>query len=242
MISIGHCIAARCKNLRRYFISCVLIIFTTYSGACAEEFMGIKFSWGMKELKGEFPGAKFVDLKPAWAKKDQRLIEMQGNGFEGSIIILFEHYTFQKCKSLQNKLFGETDGEIIESACAHLKKSTFERDAMIGWVRWIPSRGLPLQSFFEKYGEADTTEFTQDMEKTYIWKHRGVTAFVDGESDAVSRLEYKPSISEKFHCDDDEIIPGEHRNCIVFKQIDDALTKKERQNLLMSLQNNREGE
>lgn len=159
----------------------------------AEIYMGIRPFDTLGDIKKLFPGATLEDLKPAWAKPADRLVNISGSGISGDITVLF----FDPRPGDLDFLKNYPNSVIHESVTKDSQKT--DDDALeVTWVRWSPDvPGIPVARLISKYGPAFEKGYSDSNFAPYrLWKSAGVEAFLDDSEKTVTRVDFTFTIEE----------------------------------------------
>ena len=155
---------------------------------CAETYKDIGPLDSLAELKAKFPGASFIDQKPAWAQQNQKLYAIKGDGMAGSIVVLFSDNN-DVVENAQRR-YAESQGVAPEP----FKRS--EESLVVEWVRWVPSEAIPLARVIAKYGQPEKSGFSdEDLQPYKSWIKRGLVVYLSDDSKYATRFDY--SFTEK---------------------------------------------
>jgi hypothetical protein len=157
--------------------------------ALAEGFMGIGPKSRLQDIRSLFPNARITDLKAAWLKPHQRLIDISGSGIDGQLAVKLEHEV-EGTRLLAKELairqargtLEDWQGRVLEGLPARLER--LEASPPVDpWeakdIRWQPPNPVPLQAASRRYGapESDTTD--EQFRRVVEWSKRGVTGYVN---------------------------------------------------------------
>lgn len=171
--------------LSRAFILCVLVI-ATVSGASAEIYRGIGPLDTLGSVKAKLPSATYERLKPAWARPEDALYAVSGEGISGTIII-----KFNDSRPLFRQLLATATKAEDKKMFEGLAKETDEEAFSVEWVRWMPDSPIPLQRFISKYGEPEQRGFSdEDMQPYRLWKTKGIAAYLSDSESFVLRVDF----------------------------------------------------
>lgn len=173
----------RSKKLRAAFTLVFLCIARVVSG---EVYQGIGPLDTLADVKKRFPNAKYEHLQPAWAQEADVMYSVSGSGLSGTIII-----KFHDPRPTYSRMLGEHP-EAETAAMLTTLAGQAEADALnVEWVRWVPSRPIPLSRFVLKYGKPQKAGFSdEDLQPYKSWTTRGLMAFISDNGQVVERVDY----------------------------------------------------
>lgn len=148
-----------------------------------------------------FPGAEFKKLNPAWAKEDDAMYSVTGEGIEGKIIIMF-HDTRPLNRDYMNQ---ETD-DTMRRVFKEYSEQSDDDSLLVSWVRWVPDEPFPVERLIAKYGKPETSGFSSVDFKPYnLWKTKGIYAHLSVDGKNVVMITYNPTEKELKKADDTRV-------------------------------------
>lgn len=187
-----------------------LIVVAVLAGAWttflrAEGFLGIGPKTRLQDLRGQFPNARFTDLRPAWLKPHQRLIDIAGPGIDGELAVKLEHEV-EGTRLLAKELATRQVRGTLEYWQGFLLHDMPERIERLEaspptdpWevkdIRWQPVTPVSLKAASRRYGapESDTTD--EQFRRVIEWKKRGITGYANAE-DQVTLLVFSFTVRD----------------------------------------------
>ena len=172
-------------------LSCLLVL------GCAslrgEVYMGINYSDSLGQVRKLFPTAKITNAKPAWAKPEDALYSISGEGIAGTIVVKFND-TRPLFKMLADTSVPGTNREKYEKLA-----SQSDDDALtVQWVRWAPDTAIPLKRLVEKYGPWDKKEIhIQSYQSQRTWTKRKISAHIADDDKSVQMIDFDFTPDEK---------------------------------------------
>lgn len=144
----------------------------------------------LQDIRTLFPNARITDLKPAWLKPHQRLIDIAGSGIDGQLTVKLEHEV-EGTRLLAKELAIRQARGTLESWQAWLLEGLPARVERLEatppadpWevkdIRWQPPTAVPLQAASRRYGTPDSDTTDEQFRRVVEWSKRGVTGYVNG--------------------------------------------------------------
>lgn len=202
--------------MKQFFAFLVAVAATVWpSPAPADGFLGIGPKSRLQDIRTLFPNARITDLKAAWLKPHQRLIDISGNGINGQLAVKLEHEVENNrllAKELALRKSRGTleswQGWMLEGLPALIERLEANPPAdpwEVKDIRWQPPTPVPLQTASRRYGapESDTTD--EQFRRVVEWTNRGVTGYVNGEDQVELFVFYFTFLD--YACADPEIAP-----------------------------------
>ena len=173
--------------------------------ACAEEFLGIGPKSRLQDLRAQFPNARFGELKPAWLKPHQRLIDVAGVGIDGELAVKLEHEV-EGTRLLAKEVAIRQARGVLEESQSFLLEGMPERLERLErsppadpWevkeIRWQPPNPIPIKAASQRYGVPDSDKTDEQFRRVVEWEKRGVTGYVNNE-DQVTLFIYSFTIRD----------------------------------------------
>lgn len=136
-------------------------------GVDAEILHGVQPLSEFGEIKESFPNGRFQRVKAAWVKEEEAFYSMTGDGFPGTLYLLFDDerpFWREYLESLSADAPEDTASEVSEKTFTRnlvKEKATQseERALTIRWVRWVPAAPIPMERVKAKYGEPSKCDF-----------------------------------------------------------------------------------
>ncbi len=171
----------------------------------------------LKQVKLNYPNAKFEDAKPAWASEDDALFAMRGEGLAGTIVLKFsksDKYNSQKLaeyeasNSNDNLEKTKSDQLMIDYYKAELSLPLEER-LKLEWVRFVPTVEIPYERLVSRYGKAEKCDYDPSTFKPYCsWLSKGITVSLSDDKKMVETVEYSFTFEEMFPSPKEEAKPS----------------------------------
>lgn len=166
----------------RQFITLILMTGALAAPASAERYLEIRSTDTLADLKTRFPGANFVDRKPAWATAEERLFSVTGKGIAGEIIVKFRdprpYFEEQSRQDPEDEFYKE------------LASKPEDVSLRVMWVRWVPTNPIPLARLVSKYGSPTESGYSdEDLSPFRRWK-RGLYATLSDDEKMVLMIDY----------------------------------------------------
>lgn len=184
---------------------CIVLFLFLSNSSWAEIYKDFTVYISLKEVKKNYPNAKFENLKPAWAKDNELLVLLTGAGISGDIILKFSYSTEmdQIYRGMLEKL--EQSSEDKESEGYKSKYSTYQsllyrpddEKFTLDWLRWVPIKAIPIERLISRYGDNYKCGFSEEDFKPYCsWDSKGVYANTSDNKKHVFNIEYYPTVEE----------------------------------------------
>jgi hypothetical protein len=161
---------------RRIIVSLVVVALCASSSfALGEILHGVYPLETFGEIRAKYPNGAFKRVYAAWVKPSQAFYSMEGSGFPGKLMLLFdderpgskERYTTAKCEA--DVVRDDTQAFL----CVWYKASMERKDddaLSISWVRWVPETPIPIERYKAKYGEPTKIDYSSiDMKPYAYW-------------------------------------------------------------------------
>ncbi len=178
----------------------ILILFLLYTISAvdvrAEIYKNFTPYQTLKEIKQNYPNAKFEDLKAAWVKEDEYFLSLSGVGISGKIYLKMHTLDGFRKKALENieKNYPDKDSEDYKTnAKFWLEKLNMplEERIYLTWVRWIPADKIPFARVEGKYGKPTLCGFDDESFSPYCsWDEKGVMVFQTDDRKEVVFIQY----------------------------------------------------
>lgn len=160
----------------------------------AEIYRNIQPSSTLEELKKQFPGATFQEVKAAWTSKSEFLYEVKGPGLPGTMVVKMNDYSFYFQEYIKDKKPEDIDDWQRKMAITNDSSKSTE------WVRFIPDYPIPVERLISKYGLAEKTGYREDDFQPYkSWPSKGVHVTLSDDSKKVLQIDY--TFTQKERCD-----------------------------------------
>ena len=185
----------------RQLLVAVIALLVSATPSYADQYFGVFPGAAVSDVRNLFPNAEFEELKPAWLKPYQRLVQIRGEGIDGVIAFLFEDELSvakrESARLTEKKDRGERLSEeekyILRSYEETIGKYLSEPNTepwKVDDIRWQPNTPIALSKLITRYGKPDKEEIREDMQRVKIWKTRGITAFIE-DNDIVGLIVYR---------------------------------------------------
>lgn len=153
----------------RFFWSFALLFTTIQSNA--EILHGVRPMDTLGDVKLRYPNAKFEKINAAWVTEMQAFISMSGQGFPGTLRIVFLDPRPTARKDLLSICANES--AVPNTFCIGRKETAAKSDddaLSLNWVRWVPQQPIPIARYISKYGEPSRYDFDDaTMTPTARW-------------------------------------------------------------------------
>jgi len=185
--------------MKRFAIFAVcLLVCSIVAESSAEIYLGIPPFKALGDVKKMFPGAEFKKLNPAWAKEDDAMYSITGEGIEGKIIIMF-HDTRPLNRDYMNQ---ETD-DTMKRLFKEYSERSDDDSLLVTWVRWVPDEPFPVERLITKYGKPEKSDYSSvDFKPYYLWKTKGIYAHLSDDGEKVVMITYHPTEKELNEADE----------------------------------------
>jgi len=185
--------------MKRFTIFAVcLLVCSIIAESSAEIYLGIPPFKALGDVKKMFPGAEFKKLNPAWAKEDDAMYSVTGEGIEGKIIIMF-HDTRPLNRDYMNQ---ETD-DTMKRLFKEYSERSDDDSLLVTWVRWVPGEPFPVERLITKYGKPEKSDYSSvDFKPYYLWKTKGIYAHLSDDGEKVVMITYHPTEKELKEADE----------------------------------------
>ena len=171
----------------------------------------------LKQVKLNYPNAKFEDAKPAWASEDEALFTMTGEGLAGTIVLYFA-----KTDKLYNERIAEHESASLsdspEKVLTHQSLINYYKTKLsipledrltLRWVRFVPTAEIPYERLVSRYGKAEKCDYDPETFKPYCsWSTKGVTVSLNDNKKMVETVEYTFTSEEMFPAPKSEAKPS----------------------------------
>lgn len=138
------------------------------------------------EVKKLFPGAKYEEEKPAWAKEEDKLYSVTGEGIQGTIII-----KFHDPRPFYRKQISESNDNVLKEIFTPYANGSPDESLEVQWVRWIPDKPFPVERMINKYGKPDINDYSsEDFQPFKQWETQGIVATLSDDGKNVLNIEY----------------------------------------------------
>lgn len=160
--------------------------------------MGLSPNESFTSIKSKFPNARFVDVKAAWLKPDERLKQMSGEGIAGSIYLKMstnetsdrELLASLRSEIANNPNVNDSTRRLAEVYATSLALPLDDR-LTLDWLRWSAPSPVPMSRIQSKYGKADKCGFTEDSFIPFCeWTNKAIVAYGDEKMNYVTNLEF----------------------------------------------------
>ena len=161
----------------------------------------------LKQVRLNYPNAKFEDTKPAWASEDEALFTMTGEGLAGTIVLKFskpDKYNNEKIAEYEKDILSATQENVqtIQSIIENYKSKLalpLEEKLTLDWVRFVPTAEIPYERLVSRYGKAEKCDYDQNTFKPYCsWLSKGITVSLSDNKKMVDTVEYSFTFEEMF--------------------------------------------
>jgi hypothetical protein len=179
------------------FAACLLVC-SIVAVSSAEIYLGITPFKALGDVKNMFPGAEFKKLNPAWAKEDDAMYSVTGEGIAGKIIIMF-HDT----RPLNREYMNQETDDTMRRVFKEYSERSDDDSLLVSWVRWVPDEPFPVERLIAKYGKPERSDFSSVDFKPYNqWKTKGIYAHLSDDGENVVMITYNPTEKELKEADD----------------------------------------
>jgi hypothetical protein len=168
----------------------------------------------LKQVKLNYPNAKFEDAKPAWANEDEALYKMTGEGLTGTIVLKFNKFDkVQSARLAENeaKSLKDNSEELlwwINFDKTQLARPLEERFSL-DWVRFVPYEQIPYERLISRYGKPEKCDSRADDFMPYCsWDSKGVQIHLSDDKKLVLAIEYTFTTDEMFPAPKQEAKPS----------------------------------
>ena len=188
--------------MKGFTIFAVCLLFCSIvAESSAEIYLGITPFKALGDVKKMFPGAEFKKLNPAWAKEDDAMYSVTGEGIEGKIIIMF-HDT----RPLNRDYMKQETDDTMRRVFKEYSEQSDDDSLLVSWVRWVPDEPFPVERLIAKYGKPETSGFSSVDFKPYnLWKTKGIYAHLSDDGENVVMITYNPTEKELKKADDTRV-------------------------------------
>ena len=177
-------------------LSCIVV-----AESSAEIYLGITPFKTLGDVQNMFPGAEFTKLNPAWAKEDDAMYSVTGEGIEGKIIIMF-HDT----RPLNRDYMKQATDNTMKRFFKEYSERPDEDSLLVSWVRWVPDVAFPVERLITKYGKPEKSDISTVNFKPYkLWMSKGIYAHLSDDGGKVVMITYNPTKKELKKADDARI-------------------------------------
>lgn len=158
----------------------------------------------LKQVKLNYPNAKFEDAKPAWANEDEVLYRMTGEGLTGTIVLKFtKHDKLQSARLAENEANSLNDNSEALLWWINYDKTQLalplEERFSLSWVRFVPYIQIPYERLISRYGKPEKCDSTTDDFTPYCsWESKGVQINLSDDKKLVQSIEYTFTNEEMF--------------------------------------------
>lgn len=147
----------------------------------------------LKEIKQNYPNAKFEDLKAAWVKSGEYFMSLTGVGISGAIYLKMSDSDARNKENL-----AKIDSEYPDKESTEYKNKarfytdyfnkTLDERITLDWVRLIPVQDIPFERIEGRYGKPDICAYDEESFSPYCsWKDKGLLV---SQSDNKKRVVY----------------------------------------------------
>jgi len=158
----------------------------------------------LKQVKLNYPNAKFEDLKPAWANEDEVMITMSGEGLNGEIVLKFSKDDKRRAKRLaENEAKSLNDNSKVLLWYIDFDKNylalPLEDRLSLDWVRYLPMTPIPYERLLSRYGKPDNCDSNpEDFRPQCVWESKGVLINLSDDKKLVTNIDYWFTVKELF--------------------------------------------
>ncbi|MEI8305345.1 MAG: hypothetical protein WCG13_18870 [Burkholderiales bacterium] len=140
---------------------------TMLSAACdAEVLHNIEPLDTLGSIKKKYPNATLTRVKAAWVTEDQDFFRLEGSGFPGELMIAFRDgragFRLEAARKREEAIAAGKSEAGARSVFEDFANESDDEALSVDWVRWVPSRPIPLERYKSKYGEPTKCDFTAD--------------------------------------------------------------------------------
>lgn len=171
----------RCIIMTRCFVV-LIFIFGLSVNSFAELFMNFQPYESLSEIKAKYPNATFTKINPAWAKENDIMFSLTGEGLGGKIVLqLFDDREFfqELCEPPDVKQ---------KDICVN-RFNDPENMYILSMVRWIPFSKISIEKLTSKYGKPKFK--TDEQFNNYaFWQNKKIFALLNDTKTIVSHIDY----------------------------------------------------
>lgn len=183
------------------FIGVCLLACFVVAESSAEIYRGIAPFKTLGEVRKMFPGAEFKKEYPAWAKADDAMYSVTGDGIEGKIIIMFND-----TRPMNREYMKQATDDSVKLIFKEYSERPDDESLLVSWVRWVPDVPFAVDRMIMKYGDPERSDFSSVDFKPYKqWQSRGIHAHLSDDGKNVVMITFTPTKKEREEADDARI-------------------------------------
>jgi hypothetical protein len=158
----------------------------------------------LKQVKLNYPNAKFEDAKPAWANEDEVIFIMSGAGLTGETVLKFSKQDKRKAERLaENEAKSLNDNSEALLWWINFDKKylalPLEERLTLDWVRYVPMTPIPYERLLSRYGKPEKCDSNLEDFRPYCsWESKGVLINLSDDKKLVTNIEYTFTEKEMF--------------------------------------------
>jgi hypothetical protein len=184
----------------KMILNVALAVLAVLSGAArAETYLNFEAGETIRSARGKYPNALFSEVKVGWTQKNEKFIQMSGQGIVGVVYLKFstsdEFYRTLRSQIVERlqsdpKADPDADQKMIQFYDDQLARPDEERMGL-DWIRWVPDTRLPIERIEGKYGKPSKCDYETDTFKPYCsWKERGLTVGLSDDKRIVTMMDF----------------------------------------------------
>lgn len=158
----------------------------------------------LKQIKLNYPNAKFEDKKVAWTNEHEILFFMTGEGLSGTIALklskLDKYYT-EKLAEFEGKSLNDNSEAVADWVKYYKSQLELPLDERftLDWVRFVPDLRIPYERLESRYGKAEKCDYLPETFAPFCsWESKGVLVNLTDDKKLVNSIEYNFTNEDMF--------------------------------------------